>query len=437
MTRRKLQSLAAGIAIALVSAGGPAMAQDSGTAALEARVAELEAIIKELVDEKKAAPAPAPAPAAKPTAASTSSSSDYSFGGYIKLNAMFSDYSDGDLAAGSAGTQFYIPGTIPVAGTPSSAGPDADIQARESRINFKSNHTLASGDKLSTYVEVDFLLSPGGNERVSNSYNPRLRHAFFKYNNWTFGQTWSTFMDVGALPESVDFIGPSESTIFDRQPLIRYTNGPWEFAIENPETTITPFGGGSRIVSDDGAIPDVVARYTAKVGSGYIKAAAILRQLEYDGVANTGAVDDSETGVGLALSGKHPFGNNGADVRWAANFGSGIGRYLGLNTANDVNEDATGNLNAIDQWGAFVGVRLPWNSSWRSNFRIGYLSNDHDLATAGTGNTKEVISYAVNLLTSPVPKLTLGGEIMFAERTLDNNLSGDMTRFMIAGKYAF
>ncbi|RZV33957.1 MAG: hypothetical protein EX272_13810, partial [Chromatiales bacterium] len=225
MTRTKLQSLAAGIAIALVSAGGPAMAQDSGTAALEARVAELEAIIKELVDEKKAQPAPAAAPAAKPAAASTGSSSDYSFGGYIKLNAMFSDYSDGDLAPGSAGTQFYIPGTIPVSATPSSAGLDADVQARESRINFKSNHTLASGDKLSTYVEVDFLLSPGGNERVSNSYNPRLRHAFFKYNNWTFGQTWSTFMDVGALPESVDFIGPSESTIFDRQPLIRYTNG--------------------------------------------------------------------------------------------------------------------------------------------------------------------------------------------------------------------
>lgn len=435
MTRTKLQSLAAGIAIALVSAGGPAMAQDPGTAALEARVAELEAIIKELVDEKKSKPAPAPA--AKPAPASSGSSSDYAFGGYIKLNAMFSDYSDGDLAPGSAGTQFYIPATIPVSSTPSSAGLDTDVQARESRINFRSNHTLASGDKLSTFVEVDFLLSPGGNERVSNSYNPRLRHAFFKYNNWTFGQTWSTFMDVGALPESVDFIGPSESTIFDRQPLIRYTNGPWEFAVENPETTITPFGGGGRIVSDDGAIPDVVARYTAKVGSGHIKAAAIFRQLDYDGVANTGAVDDTETGFGLALSGKHPFGSNGADLRWAANFGSGIGRYLGLNTANDASEDAAGNLEAIDQWGAFVAVRLPWNSSWRSNFRIGYLSNDHNLAIAGSGNTEEVISYGFNLLTSPVPKLTIGGEIMFAERTLDNGLSGDMTRFMIAGKYAF
>lgn len=433
--RIKRKAIAAGIALALLGAGGPVMAQDSDTAALEARVAELEALVKQLVGEKKAPPAPVAKPA--PAPASKDSSSDYSFGGYIKLNAMFSDYSDGDLGAGSAGTQFYIPGTIPVSGTPSSAGPDADLQARESRINFKSNHTLAGGDKLSTYVEVDFLLSPGGNERVSNSYNPRLRHAFFKYNNWTFGQTWSTFMDVGALPESVDFIGPSESTIFDRQPLIRYTHGPWEFAIENPETTVTPFGGGSRIVSDDGAIPDMVARYTAKIGSGYVKAAAIVRQLEYDGSANSGAVDDSETGFGLALSGKHPFGNNGADVRWAANFGSGIGRYLGLNTANDVNEDASGNLNAIDQWGAFVGVRLPWNSTWRSNFRIGYLSNDHDLATAGSGNTKEVISYAANLLTSPVPKLTIGGEIMFAERTLDNNLSGDMTRFMITGKYAF
>ena len=32
------------------------------------------------------------------------SSSNYSFGGYVKFDAMFSDYSDGDLAPGSAGT---------------------------------------------------------------------------------------------------------------------------------------------------------------------------------------------------------------------------------------------------------------------------------------------------------------------------------------------
>ncbi len=61
------------------------------------------------------------------------------------------------------------------------------------------------------------MLSGQGDERVSNSYAPRVRHAFFTYNNWLFGQTWMTFFNVGALPENLDFVGPAESTVFGRQ----------------------------------------------------------------------------------------------------------------------------------------------------------------------------------------------------------------------------
>ena len=71
-------------------------------------------------------------------------------------------------------------------------------------------------------------------------------------------------MDVGALPETVDFIGVTDATIFDRQPLVKYTNDAWEFALENPETTVTPNGGGGRIVADDNNVPDFVARYMSK-----------------------------------------------------------------------------------------------------------------------------------------------------------------------------
>ena len=98
---------------------------------------------------------------------------------------------------------------------------------------------------------MDFFLSPGVNERVCNSYYPRLRHAFITYNNWLFGQTWMTFYNVGSIPENLDFVGPTESTIFGRQAQVRYTRGPWQFSLENPETTITPYGGGKRIVADD------------------------------------------------------------------------------------------------------------------------------------------------------------------------------------------
>ena len=141
MTRFKKTTLAMGVAIAVLGTGAPAMAQDSDVAALEARVAELEAMLQKLLDEKEApaaaAPAPKPEPAAKPSAADSS----YKFGGFVRLDAKLSEYSAGDLAPGSAGTQFYIPGTIPV-GTGESSGPDLNVDAKATRLNFSSNHKL-------------------------------------------------------------------------------------------------------------------------------------------------------------------------------------------------------------------------------------------------------------------------------------------------------
>lgn len=397
-------------------------------AALEARVAQLEKMLQEvLTASSTTVEATAPPAAEKPKGQPTST---YKFGGYLKFDGMFSDYSGGDLAPSSAGTQFYIPGTIPVGGSPSE-GPDADFQAQESRIYFKSDHDLGNGDKVSTHLEFDFFLSPGGNERISNSWAPRTRHAFVKYNNWLFGQTWTTFQDVGALPENLDFVGPAESTVFGRQAMVRYTTGNWEFAVENPETTVTPLGGGGRIVTDDGTMPDLVARYTHTFDNGYIKAATLVRQLNY----KTAGVDTDEMSYGLSLSGKIMFGVD--DFRWMATTGSGLGRYLGLNTANGGVLDANNELQAIDSWAAFASYRHFWTDDWRSSFTVGYLSVDNDTSLTGTGVTEEVNSFHINLLYSPLPKMTVGGELLFADRTIESGASGDMTRLILSAKYVF
>lgn len=433
MTRpsNRLTTAALAVVIVLVAGGPAALAQGSDAdkiERLEARVAELEAIVRQLVGVKQAEEGPTSLSEREP-ATEQPAKTNYSFGGYVKADAMFSDYGAGDLAPGSAGTQFYIPATIPVGGD--GEGYDADFQARESRINFRADHETADGDKVSAFIEMDFFLSPGGDERVSNSYNPRLRHAFVRYNNWTIGQTWSTFHDVSVLPDQLDFIGPSEGTVFQRQDMIRYTNGAWEFAVENPETTITPFGGGARILTDDGTVPDIVGRYTHQLDNGFLKAAALVRQLDYD----IDGQSDTENAYGLSLSGKHQFGRD--DIRWMATYGSGTGRYLGLNTANDAVLDADGNLEAIDQFGGFVAFRHFWQPKWRSSFTLSYLSIDNDTTLTGTGVTKDVYSIHANLLYEPLPKLVIGGEVMYAEREIESGLDGDLTRFLFSTKYGF
>lgn len=357
---------------------------------------------------------------------------DVKIGGYVKVDAMYSKYSDGDLAEGSAGRQFYIPSTIPVGGQEENT--DLDMQATESRINFSAARNIR-GHALKFFTEIDFLLSPGGNERVSNSYSPRLRHYFMKYDNWLLGQTWSTFQDVAALPENLDFVGPAEGSTFARQVQVRYTLGNIELAVENPETTVTPNGGGALITSDDGAIPDMIARYYLRGSWGHMAIAGILRNLSFD---DTNPDNDSDTwGGGVSFSGKVKIGGNGDDFRFMLTAGQGLGRYIALNTANGVVQEANGDLETIDSIGGFVSYRHLWNDKWRSNLTYSFFTVDNDTALTGNAVTKDVWSLHANLLYSPVPKVTFGVEYMFAERELEDDRDGNMSRLIMSAKYAF
>mgnify|MGYP001826596443 FL=1 len=287
---------------------------------------------------------------------------------------------------------------------------------------------------MSTFVEMDFLLSGQGNERVSNSYAPRLRHAFFTYNKWLFGQTWMTFFNVGALPENLDFVGPAESTIFGRQMMIRYTNGPWQFSAENSNTTVTPNGGGGRIVADDSRLPDFVARYNLSRDWGNFTVAGIYRQLRLEDAALD--VKDSTSGYGISLSGKFKIGEKD-DFRWMASTGKGLGRYMGLNTANGAVIDENNNLDTIDSTGVFGSYRHFWGEKWRSNLTLGYLWVDNDTDNTGESVTKDAGSVHVNLIYSPQPKLDFGIEFMYANREVESGIDGDLKRVQFSAKYAY
>ncbi|MCW8925357.1 MAG: DcaP family trimeric outer membrane transporter [Xanthomonadales bacterium] len=443
--RKLLLSLSVAAALGCVWSGS-VFADGDDVAALEARIAELENLVHQLM---QAQPAPTSSSAdveAKAEAAAEAKvvamldeheqataeevhKHSYKFGGYIKTDIIYSDYSSGSYSG--AGRDFYIPGTIPVG---SGNGESyTDFHAKESRINFKSTHNLDNGAKLGTFFEMDFHLPSQGDERISNSYSPRIRHAFVTYNKWLIGQTWMTFFNVGALPENLDFVGPAESTIFGRQAMVRYTSGPWQFALENPETTVTPYGGGGRIVTDDNLAPDVVLRYNTKGDWGTFTVAGTFRQLSYDNNAN---IDDSTTGYGISLSGKFVLGNKD-DFRWMVSTGSGMGRYMGLNTANGAVLDQYGRLHAIDSTGVFGSYRHLWNDKWRSNLTLGYLSVDNDTSLTGMGVTKNASSMHFNVIYSPQPKLDFGVELLLANREIESGADGDMTRLQFSAKYAY
>jgi hypothetical protein len=143
-----------------------------------------------------------------------------------------------------------------------------------------------------------FLLSKQGDEKVSNSFSPRLRHFYLETGHWLLGQTWTTFMVV-LLPEDLDFAGAAEGIVFGRQPQLRFTSGPWQLSLENPETVVTPYEGGPGKVTESGRLPDLVARHNVKGDWGSLGIAIIGRQLHYKDVAN--AIDDQRSGYGITV----------------------------------------------------------------------------------------------------------------------------------------
>lgn len=337
-----------------------------------------------------------------------------------------SKYSGGSVPARGLLRDFYVPGLIPVGGQSSTT--DFDTHIRESRFIF---NVLRPDDGLQAYLEFDFSANNGGDERLTNAASPNIRQAFLRWNDVLIGQAWTTFFNVGALPENLDFIGPSEGTIFARQSQVRWTKGNWQFAIENPETTVTPFGGGGRIVTDTASVPDFVARYNHSGDWGSFTVAGLGRQLAID----TAGGAEREMAFALSLSGKVNMGKN--DFRWMVSGGPGIGRYLGLNTTNDAVFNASGELDTIDAYGGFVSYRHLWNDKWRSNFTYSMLSVDNDTNLTGFGVNKSASSAHVNLIYQATPHLRFGMEYIYAKRELESGASGNMNRVQFSTVLGF
>ncbi|MCB2046619.1 MAG: porin [Novosphingobium sp.] len=349
-------------------------------------------------------------------------------GGYVKLDASTMRTSGGQLGSNAITRDFLIPSTIPIGGTAS--GWDTDYNARQTRVIVKTETPL--GDKtLGGHLELDFMVTDGGDERVSNSYSPRMRQAFITYDGWTFGQAWTTFQNVGALPDSLDFVGTMPGTVFVRQPMVRKTfaNG-FSLALEQPETTVTTATGG-RVLPGDDALPDIVVRYDSKI----LSVAGIVRQLK---VTNDdfGMGSDSAIGYGVSVSGKVPIGEKD-DFRFMATAGQGLGRYLGANIVNDAAVTATGKLDAIRTYSGFGAFRHVWSPKLRSTLAGSYFKADNPTTLTGFSPTDTVWNAFANIIYSPVPKLDLGVEYSYAERENEAGASGNMQKVQFSAKYSF
>lgn len=354
---------------------------------------------------------------------------ELTYGGYLKLDAIMSDTSDGQIPTG-IGRDFYVPSLTPIGSVSESA--NWDLHARQSRFFFGTETTLENGKKITGKLEFDMMSTSIGDQRISNGYAPEIRHAFVSYDGWLFGQTWTTFMDVNSLPDTLDFIGTTDGTVFARQAQVRYTTGNWQFALENPETTVTPTNGGARIVTDDNRVPDLVGRYNLTQPWGSLSFSVLARQLAYQ----TPTINDTANGFGFSVAGKLNISSTD-DVRFSFNSGKGLGRYVGLNSANDAVLTAANALEAIQSTGYTIAYRHAWSAASRSSIFYSADSIDNPIEHTGTAQTSKTSSVSANYIYQWAKPLSVGVEYRHATRTLESGADGDLNRLQFSVKYDF
>lgn len=326
---------------------------------------------------------------------------DVTFKGYVKLDFV---HVEGAGSSNALNKQLTVPATM----TADSAGGSNGFQVWQSRFGLGTSTETEMGT-AKTYFEMDYYLSSQGDEKISNSESPRLRHAFFSVGKWTFGQTWSNFMILSSLNEQLDF-GGYAGTNFVRQGQIKYTTKmgawTWETSIENAETTGVQGGEtlGASITNgndEDGGLPDIITKFTHSGDYGTFSLGAMFRSHEMETVAG------DDTGVALTAGGKLNYmGKN--DVRFAVSWGN-LGRYGSFTAFNDVVSQSKNGKNEIEateamQW--HVGVRHHITEKTRVNLDYGMGTMD----TFGKSAIEEVSMIHANIIRQPMKSFQYGVE---------------------------
>ena len=360
---------------------------------------------------------------------------DLSFGGRIKLDAIYSDrgVSKGPLSRSELA---FAPGSISVTGNTKET---RHFDLRQSRL-WATGHLPLFNHDLAAYVEADFLdVDRNSKGQAELTYLPRFRHAYGSYAGFTFGKTYTAFLNVPAFPEINDLNGPV-GILNVRQYLLRYTRKfdrcSFMLSLEEPDTRLTSTSGKSISADDTDWIPDIIARldFTGDRG-GNLTVAAMAREIRNDGRV-TGSMTDSQWGAAFSVAGRvYTIGED--NIRFSAAYGNVLGRYLSYNAFDDAILESNGRIDLIDIAGAYIAYQHWWNTQFRSSLVAGFAQADNDLSGTPANPDKRFYSTHLNLIWSPTLDSSLGVEWLHGYRELENGNDGDLNRLQATFIYKF
>ncbi len=257
---------------------------------------------------------------------------------------------------------------IPVAEA-SSSETRYQMYAGQTRLGFEATQKAGFGD-IFTKVETDFL-------GISSTL--RLRHAYAGVYRFLFGQTWSTFADLTAIPLTVDLDGPNGS-VSERTVQIRYSDHigeglSWDVSIESPNLEVT-VPDSLQLGPTFQSFPDVVGRIRKSGGWGHVQLAGVVRSISTNAFGPTTS-SATRVGYGLLLSGRVYLGGKTPHrILFELVAGKAISRYIGTLARKGLDvvyDPATGSIDLIPATGGYLSYARQWTSSLLSYLTTGFV----------------------------------------------------------------
>lgn len=417
-------------------------------------IADLQARVKALEEQKGKQPAAASSAAAAPPAEVEAAAAP--------VVAPNSAAEEGAPEAGKARVEFYgqvmldaiydgkrmhpdwqatlRPSQIPV-GCPGSPGCGKEeaflFSVRQSSLGVRSYIPTTLGE-----IKTDLSFDLFGTDGSTSIHWLRVWGELGMYGA---GQTESNFMDLDVFPNTIDYWGPP-GMVFIRNPQLRltpYSQGGMTvaFTLEAPNsaldtgklTEVDPALGLG--ITGRNRLPDLVGSFRFDQDWGHVRAAAIVRQVGYH---NTLSVDGSpsgtEPGYGLNLSGTVNLLASDK-VSWQLVGGKAIASYM-----NDGGTDLAPNFDLSAASVKSIGWLAYYNHAWSDalSSSIGYSQHKQYNTDGQLGSAFHRGSYAsANVLFSFAKNVTTGLEYVWGKLETKDGSSALDYRLQFSTKVTF
>jgi hypothetical protein len=327
--------------------------------------------------------------------------------GYIEGHAIH------DLKASGPNDNFTDLTFQPLAGSGAQTG-RTKLTAQTSRFGFDTSTPTPNGP-FKTKLEMDFYAYTGGNRN-----RLRLRQAYGEYGGWLIGQTWSTFMDLDNLPETVDYNGPIGAP-FSRRMMVRYgfgdpkTRFKFTVAAEDPEDQ---FGGGSA----NERSPQFVARVDKSFDWGAVNIRGLTHVKR--------STNQTKRGYGLAIGASYKLTEKDVLMGQYTRVDGDVDQLYG---SNGYIIAPNGTITFDKNQGIVLGYAKTFNDQLRGSLAYGM---NRGRTTAAVDNLR-LQQLFVNLIYSPIKNIELGAEYIYGTRRTFTYETGTLSRFDLMARYSF